>query len=586
MESHLLTAIVFTPFVGAVALFFLPSGSKAGKAAVRWTAFAVALCTFAVSIFTWSRFDLSPAARQFQFFVKVPWIPEWGVNYELGADGLSLLLILLTNLLSTLAILSSFTAIREREKEYYILMLLLQGGILGAFCSLDLFLFYVFWEIMLIPLYFLIGMWGSEQRIYATMKFLIYTLAGSLLMLVGILVIYFRFKQVNGGVGTFDYLLISQADLGLSPNAQMWLFLSLFIAFAIKVPIFPLHTWLPDAHTEAPTAGSVILAGVLLKTGVYGILRYCIPLFPEAAMRVAPILAWLAVIAIIYGALTALAQKDMKRLVAYSSVSHMGFVILGIFALQEQAVRGGMLQMINHGISTGGLFLCVGMIYERRHTRLMSDFGGLAVNLRRYAVLTVIIVLSSLGLPGLNNFVGEFLVIVGTFKVNVVWAALAASGVILSAVYLLVMVERTFFGPLDKVENRRLRDLCAREVLTLLPLIAIAFWIGLYPRPFLRLLERNSKQTIATLEKARTERRLIIVRETGDPTARTGVEVAYANRDPAVRGMDVPEKSRPSLSPYSYDADRDPGAPAMDSLCLSRSVGRAIMTGDRGVGHR
>ena len=511
LMPYSLSTIVFLPIAGAMVLLFVPSQRDWGKTALRWGALTISLADFILSVLTVARLDLSPDASPFQFLQQVNWIPAWGVSYQVGADGLSLTLVLLTNLLSPLAILSSFTAIRRREKEYYIFMLLLQAGVLGTFLALDLFLFYIFWELMLIPLYFLIGIWGSEERVYAAMKFIIYTLTGSLLMLIGIIALYFQVAKVNGGVGTFDYLVIRQAGLSLAPSGEMWLFLAFLFAFAIKVPMFPLHTWLPDAHTEAPTAGSVILAGVLLKTGVYGILRFCIPLFPAAALRASPLLIWLAIIAIIYGAMTALAQKDMKRLVAYSSVSHMGVVILGIFAFQEQAVRGGMLQMINHGISTGGLFLCVGMIYERRHTRLMSEFGGLAVNMRRYAALTVILVLSSLALPGLNGFVGEFLVLLGVFQVRVLWAALAGLGVILSAVYLLVMVQRTFFGPLDKPANRQLRDLNVREVLTLLPLILIAFWIGLYPKPFLRLLERNSRELIAQIEKAGQTREPVIV---------------------------------------------------------------------------
>jgi len=511
VTPHILTIVIFLPMAGALFLLLVSGRSEKGKAVLRWGSFGFALVNFLISLLVAARFDLSPRAPRFQFLVQADWIPSWGVSYEVGVDGLSLTLVLLTNLLSVLAILSSFSAIRCREKEYYILMLLLQAGILGTFLALDLFLFYIFWELMLILLYFLIGIWGSEDRVYATMKFVVYTLTGSLLMLIGILAVYFHVQQVNGGKGTFDYLVFVEANHALSPGARMWLFLAFLIAFAIKVPIFPFHTWLPDAHTEAPTAGSVILAGILLKTGVYGILRYCIPLFPEAAREAAPVLVWLAIVAIVYGALAAMAQKDMKRLVAYSSVSHMGFVILGIFAFQEQAVRGALLQVINHGISTGGLFLCVGILYERRHTRTMSEFGGLAVNMRRYAALTVILALSSLALPGLNGFVGEFLVIVGVFQVRVLWAVLASAGVILSAVYLLVMVQKTFFGPLDKPANRALRDLGLREVLTLLPLVLIAFGIGFYPRPLLRLLERNSTDLMAQIQNVGRERESLVV---------------------------------------------------------------------------
>lgn len=529
MESQALTLIIFLPLVGALGLLAINTRTESGKAFLRWTALGIAIVDLLLSLVVAAGFDFSAGAPEFQFLARTTWIPAWGVSYQVGADGLSLLLVLLTNFLSVLAILSSFTSIQKREKEYYFLLLLLQTGILGTFLALDLFLFYVFWEIMLIPLYLLIGIWGSGNRVYATMKFVIYTLTGSLLMLVGILVIYFHGMEANAGNGTFDYLILREADLGIGANLQLLLFLSLFIAFAIKVPLFPLHTWLPDAHTEAPTAGSVILAGVLLKTGVYGIVRYCIPLFPEAAVRLAPLIVWLAIIAIIYGALTAMAQKDAKRLVAYSSVSHMGFVMLGIFAFQEQAVRGGMLQMINHGLSTGALFLCIGMIYERRHTRLMSDFGGLAQNMRKFAVLTVIVVLSSAGLPGLNGFIGEFLIIIGAFARNVVWAALAGTGIILGAVYLLILVQRTFFGPLDKEENKVLKDINLREVLTLVPIILIAFWIGLYPKPFLKCLERNSTELISQVETSDNERTLIEVHQkTPDGSAPKATMMARA----------------------------------------------------------
>jgi NADH-quinone oxidoreductase subunit M len=488
----MLSIIIFLPLLGAVALALIVRRRE--SAFLRWGSFAVSLATFGLSLVLLARYN--PPGTAFQFEEHYPWIPAWGISYHLGIDGLSLLLVLLTNLLTTISILSSFTAIRQRQKEYYIFMLILQTGILGTFLALDLFLFYIFWEVMLIPLYFLIGIWGSADRIYATMKFILFTMTGSVLMLVGILTLYFK-SAATFGHGTFD--LVELYELGLGAHEQFWLFLALFFAFAIKVPMFPLHTWLPDAHTEAPTAGSVILAGVLLKTGVYGILRFCIPLFPLASRELAPVISWLAIVAIIYGALTAFAQKDAKRLVAYSSVSHMGCIILGIFAFNLQAVSGGIIQMINHGISTGGLFLCVGMIYERRHTRLMADFGGLAQNLHKYAVLTMIIMLSSVGLPGLNGFIGEFLIILGVFKHNVAYAVIAATGVILAAVYLLTMYQKIFFGPNENPENQKLTDLRAHELWSLIPLVLLAFWIGLYPKPFLNIIEPASNAIVQAM---------------------------------------------------------------------------------------
>ncbi|MBM3334725.1 NADH-quinone oxidoreductase subunit M [Candidatus Sumerlaeota bacterium] len=516
MDSYILTAIIFLPILGALWLLTVPARDNRGGSVVRWGAFAISFADFMLSLLLAAQFDTSADSPAFQFAAQVTWIPDWGVSYKVGVDGLSLSLVLLTNLLTALAILSSFTAIKDREREYYIFILLLQSGILGTFLALDLFLFYAFWELMLIPLYFLIGMWGSENRIYATMKFVLYTLAGSLLMLIGIIYIYYKGHIANGGVWTSDYSVLAEANLNLGRVAEMLLFLAFLLAFAIKVPIFPLHTWLPDAHTEAPTAGSVILAGILLKTGLYGVLRFCFPLFPQATVKAAPVLGWLGAVGIVYGALTAFAQKDMKRLVAYSSISHMGFALVGIFALQDEAARGAMLQMINHGISTGGLFLCVGMIYERRHTRLMSEFGGLANNLKRCAALTVIIALSSLGLPGLNGFVGEILIVLGVVRAKqIIWAVFAVTGVVLSAVYLLTMIQRTFYGPLDKPANRQLRDLSFREVAAILPLVCIAFWIGFYPKPFLRVFERNAAEVVRIADKVKSgtkERSVIIVR--------------------------------------------------------------------------
>ncbi len=493
----MLSIIIFLPLLGAVVIAL--TARRKESTFPRWGSLTVSLVTFILSLALLTRYD--PTAIGFQFEEQYSWVPTWGISYHLGIDGLSLLLVLLTNLLTTISILSSFTAITHRQKEYYIFMLILQAGILGTFLALDLFLFYIFWELMLIPLYFLIGIWGSADRIYATMKFILYTMTGSVLMLVGILMLYFK-SVAAFGHGTFD--LVKLYELGLGAREQFWLFLALFFAFAIKVPLFPLHTWLPDAHTEAPTAGSIILAGVLLKTGVYGILRFCIPLFPLAARQLAPAISWLAIVAIIYGALTALAQKDAKRLVAYSSVSHMGFIILGIFAFNLQAVSGGIIQMINHGISTGGLFLCVGIIYERRHTRLMSDFGGLAQNLHKYAELTMIIMLSSVGLPGLNGFIGEFLIILGVFKHNILYAVFAASGVILAAVYLLTMYQKIFFGPNDNPKNQKLADLRPHELWALIPLVLLAFWIGLYPKPFLNVIEPASNAIVQTMQTPHT----------------------------------------------------------------------------------
>ncbi len=493
----MLSIIIFLPLLGAVILALTVRRKE--STFPRWGSLTVSLITFILSLALLTRYD--PTAIGFQFEEQCSWVPAWGISYHLGIDGLSLLLVLLTNLLTTISILSSFTAIKHRQKEYYIFMLILQTGILGTFLALDLFLFYIFWELMLIPLYFLIGIWGSADRIYATMKFILYTMTGSVLMLVGILMLYFK-SVAAFGHGTFD--LVKLYELGLGAHEQFWMFLALFFAFAIKVPLFPLHTWLPDAHTEAPTAGSIILAGVLLKTGVYGILRFCIPLFPLAARQLAPAISWLAIVAIIYGALTALAQKDAKRLVAYSSVSHMGFIILGIFAFNLQSVSGGIIQMINHGISTGGLFLCIGIIYERRHTRLMSDFGGLAQNLHKYAVLTMIIMLSSVGLPGLNGFIGEFLIILGVFKHNILYAVFATSGVILAAVYLLTMYQKIFFGPNDNPKNQKLADLRSHELWALIPLVLLAFWIGLYPKPFLNIIEPASNAIVQTMQTPHT----------------------------------------------------------------------------------
>jgi len=430
-----------------------------------------------------------------QFVEKKAWIEQFGINYYLGIDGISLLLVLLTTFLTVLSVLASWCGITERVKEYMICMLLLETGMLGVFAALNLFLFYIFWEAMLIPMYLLIIVWGGERRIYAGIKFFLYTVSGSVLMLVAILALYFI-----SGKSTFN--LLQLFNLGLTNQQQFWLFLAFFIAFAIKVPLFPFHTWLPDAHVEAPTAGSVILAGVLLKMGAYGMLRFCWPLFPNASRRLTLFIVILALIGIIYGALVAMAQKDVKKLVAYSSVSHLGFVVLGIYAFNLISIQGSILQMINHGLSTGALFLIVGMLYERRHTKLISEFGGLSSQVPILAAFFLIVCLSSLGLPGLNGFVGEFLILLGSFNAKAWYAIVAASGVILAAVYLLWMYQRVMFGPLDNPENKKMKDLSFREIMVLLPIILFIIMIGVYPKPFLNKMEASVQHLISQVNKS------------------------------------------------------------------------------------
>jgi NADH-quinone oxidoreductase subunit M len=477
--GFLLSLIIFTPLIGAIVIAFLPRESRD---LIRYLALFVALVDFILSAVLFFAFE--PQAG-LQFTERVDWIPQLGVNYLVAVDGISILLIPLSTLLTVVAILFSWN-ITDRLKEFMAFMLVMEAGMLGVFSALDLILFYVFWEAALIPMYFLIGVWGHENRVYATVKFILYTMTGSALMLVAILVLYFLNRGATG-VYTFDWRELQQ--LALEPSTQTWLFLAFALAFAIKVPLFPFHTWLPDAHVEAPTAGSVLLAGVLLKMGTYGFLRFCLPFFPDATETFVPLFVVLALIGIIYAAMVAFAQDNVKSLVAYSSVSHLGFVVLGIFALNAQGVAGSVLQMVNHGLSTGALFLIVGMIYERRHTLLMRDFGGLWKVMPIYAALSLIVVFASAGLPGLNGFVGEFLILIGAFRANKVYAVFATLGVILAAVYLLWMFQRTFFGPLDHAENEKLVDLSTREVLTLIPLIILIIVIGVYPEPFLRMIE-------------------------------------------------------------------------------------------------
>jgi NADH-quinone oxidoreductase subunit M len=479
-----LTLITFFPLAGLLVLLAIP-GRRTG--AVRFVTNAVAGLEFLLTLALLLGFN--PASAEMQFVERADWIRALRVQYLMGIDGISLLLILLTSLLTFVATLSSWKAITERVKEYYVFMLLLEVGMIGVFVSLDLVLFYVFWEVMLVPMYFLIGIWGGERKLYAAIKFFLYTLFGSVVMLVGILILYSHYH-------TFDFVAMLQSGSVLPLALQSWVFLAFFLGFAIKVPMFPFHTWLPDAHVEAPTAGSVLLAGVLLKMGTYGFVRFSLPLFPDASRKFVPLIVVLALVSIVYGGLVSLMQKDMKKLIAYSSVSHMGFVMLGLFTFSPMAVKGAVLQMINHGISTGALFLVVGVVYERRHTRLIADFGGLSSRLPLYAAVFLIMALSSIGLPGLNGFVGEFMILMGTWNVNWVWAAVAATGIVLGAAYMLWLYQRVMFGRLDNPANQSLRDLTAREFATFIPLIVLAFWIGIFPKPFLTLLDKPVEKIV------------------------------------------------------------------------------------------
>jgi NADH-quinone oxidoreductase subunit M len=475
MSDMIITLMTFSPLVGVLLLFFIPKDSHG---LLRGVALASTIVTFLVSIPIMTGFVTN---AEFQFKEFYPWIAAgpFQMNYNVGIDGISLWLVILTTFIMPIAVLSTWTAVETKVKEYMIFLLLLEVGMLGAFVSLDMFLFYIFWELMLIPMYFIIGIWGGKNRVYATIKFFIYTMAGSLLMLVALIVLYFK-------AGAGDFNLLRFYGLNLPMATQTWLFLAFAFAFAIKVPMFPFHTWLPDAHTEAPTAGSVILAAILLKMGTYGYVRFAMPLFPQASEQFTPLIATLSVIGIIYASLVAMVQEDVKKLVAYSSVAHLGFVMLGVFALNQQGVAGGMLQMLNHGISTGALFLIVGFIYERRHTRLITDFGGLSKQMPIFATIFMIVTFSSIGLPGTNGFVGEFLVLIGSFESSLRWyTIIATSGVILSAVYMLWMFQRVMFGELKNPKNKELKDLNAREIAIMVPLVVMIFVMGLYPKPFI-----------------------------------------------------------------------------------------------------
>jgi NADH-quinone oxidoreductase subunit M len=490
MDRHLLSIVLFTPLAGLAMLLFLPGSNRN---LIRIWANIVGLAGFLVSIPLALRFQPGRPGYQFEEFAD--WIPALGAHYHLGIDGISLLLVMLTTLLGLIAMLVSWDAIQDRVKEYYAMFLLLQTGMIGVFLSLDFFLFYIFWELVLVPMYFIIGIWGGPRKLYAAIKFFLYTLAGSVLMLLGILALYFKhFQQF----GSYTFEISELMKLNLPLGTQEWIFWAFFIGFAIKVPMFPFHTWLPDAHVEAPTAGSVLLAAVLLKMGTYGFLRFSLPLLPAASADrvIVQILAVLSIIGIIYGALVSLMQSDWKKLIAYSSVSHLGFCTLGIFSMNPNGIAGSVLQQVNHGISTGMLFMIIGVIYERRHTREIKEYGGLAHVMPKFAVIFAIAMLSSAGLPLLNGFIGEFTILQGAFEANRWWAVFAVTGVIFGAAYLLWLYQRTMLGQITNSKNVALPDMNFREVAMFLPLIAWAIWIGVYPKPFFDIVRQPVTEVV------------------------------------------------------------------------------------------
>ena len=552
----LLTAVIFVPLAAALVLLLFPRGTEAG---MKWWALIASVATFLVSLLI---VPAVPLDRGGFFLVEnAPWItaPGFEIRYHLGVDGLSLWLVLLTTLVMPVSIAASWTAIEKRVKEYLFFMLVLETGMVGTFLALDLFLFYVFWEVMLIPMYFLIGVWGGPRRVYAAIKFVLYTVTGSLLMLVGILVLVYLGTQAAGGAYRSDLLPLYGLDIPY--RTQLWLFAAFALAFAIKVPMFPFHTWLPDAHVEAPTAGSVILAGVLLKMGTYGFLRFAMPLFPEAVFAFWWPVMVLSVIGIVYGAWVAMVQPDVKKLIAYSSVSHLGFVMIGLFSVTAMGVQGAILQMVNHGLSTGALFLLVGMLYERAHTREIAAFGGLAKVVPVFAAFLMLVTLSSIGLPGLNGFVGEFLTLVGTFSADVPgsrWvAASAATGMVWTAVYMLWMYRRIMFGPLEKAENRSLGDLGRREVALLVPIALLIVWIGVYPNTFLGRMAPAVDAFVAQVNQGRAAGLSAGVRgpwehptarDASAPSERTGPPRMEERQRAAADARPAPDRARASAA--------------------------------------
>ncbi len=503
--SNILSWMVWLPIVVAMILAFFP---RHAVTAIKSAGLAASLVTFGLSFVVLQLFQ--DGIANFQLSESHTWIPQWGIRYALGVDGISIWLVMLTTLLTPVVFLSSWNAIHKHPKEYVIAFLIMEAAMIGVFVATDILVFYIFFELTLLPMYLVIGVWGGANRIYAAIKFFLFTISGSLLMLLGI--IYLGFLQYHE-VGRPDFSITHLYGLSIPMPAQAILFAAFALAFAIKVPLFPLHTWLPDAHVEAPTGGSIILAGVMLKMGTYGFLRFCLPLFPDATARYANLMIVLAVIGVIYGALVSWVQPDMKKLVAYSSVSHLGFCVLGIFALNQTAIEGSILQMVNHGLSTGALFLLVGVLYERRHTRMLADYGGLAATMPLYATLFVITVLASVGLPGLNGFVGEFLILAGSFKTHPTATIAATAGVILAAIYLLWLVQRVFFGPVTREENRSVPEIAWNEVAAMVPLIALMVWIGVYPNTFLRKMSPSVQKLLTTVQKG-GQRGQVMVAET------------------------------------------------------------------------